>query len=44
LYNRYVDGLATVAPADPEYYNQMAQRLKNNGYYRPPQGYEHLKT
>jgi len=44
LYNRYVDGLATVAPADPEYYSAMAQRLKNNGYYRPPQGYEHLKT
>jgi len=43
MYNRYVDGLATVAPADSEYYRQMAERLKNTGYYRPPQGYEHLK-
>lgn len=43
LYNRYVDGLATVAPTDTEYYNQMAERLKNNGYNRPPHGYDHLK-
>lgn len=43
LYNRYVDGLATIAPADKEYYRQMAERLKNSGYYRPPQGYGHLK-
>lgn len=43
LYNRYVDGLATIAPDDAEYYRSMAERLKNNGYNRPPQGYEHLK-
>ena len=43
LYNRYVDGLATIAPSDPIYYSEMAERLKNNGYYRPPQGYDHLK-
>ncbi|MFI5219415.1 MAG: carboxymuconolactone decarboxylase family protein [Bacteroidia bacterium] len=43
LYNRYVDGLATVAPVDSEYYRQMAERLKNSGYNRPPQGYDHLK-
>jgi len=43
LYNRYVDGLATVAPADPEYYRQMAERLKKTGYNRPPQGYDHSK-
>jgi uncharacterized peroxidase-related enzyme len=43
LYNRYVDGLATVAPTDPTYYAEMAERLKTRGYYRPPQGYDHLK-
>ncbi|HKR04956.1 MAG TPA: peroxidase-related enzyme [Bacteroidia bacterium] len=43
LYNRYVDGLATVAPIDSGYYNQMAERLKNSGYNRPPQGYDHLR-
>lgn len=43
LYNRYVDGLATIAPTDAEYYRAMAERLKTSGYYRPPQGYEHLK-
>jgi uncharacterized peroxidase-related enzyme len=43
LYNRYVDGLATVAPVDSEYYRQMAERLKSSGYSRPPQGYDHLK-
>ena len=43
FYNRYVDGLATIAPSDPEYYNSMAQRLKEKGYYRPEQGYDHLK-
>lgn len=43
FYNRYVDGLATMAPGDPEYYKSMAIRLKEKGYHRPPQGYDHLK-
>ncbi len=43
LYNRYVDGLATVTPTDPAFYNGLAERLKNHGYNRLPQGYEHLK-
>lgn len=43
LYNRYVDGLSTIAPADPGYYQGLAERLKNNGYNRLPQGYDHLK-
>lgn len=43
FYNRYVDGLATIAPADPSYYAEMAVRLKEKGYFRPPQGYDHLK-
>jgi len=43
LYNRYVDGLSTVAPTDPEFYKGLGQRLKDNGYNRLPQGYDHLK-
>ncbi len=43
FYNRYVDGLGTIAPTDPEYYSSMAQRLKDKGYYRPADGYDHLK-
>lgn len=43
LYNRYVDGLSTVAPTDPAFYKGLAERLKNNGYNRLPQGYDHLK-
>ena len=44
LYNRYVDGLATVTPTDPAFYKGLGERLKNNGYNRLPQGYEHLKA
>ena len=44
MYNRYVDGLATIAPAEDDYYKSMAERLKNKGYYRPPGGYDHLKA
>lgn len=43
FYNRYVDGLATFAPSDPKYYSDMAQRIKENGYYRPKDGYEFMK-
>ena len=43
LYNRYVDGLSTVTPADPEFYKGLGQRLKDHGYHRLPQGYDHLK-
>jgi uncharacterized peroxidase-related enzyme len=43
LYNRYVDGLGTALPADPAYYNVLADRLVNHGYTRLPQGYDHLK-
>jgi uncharacterized peroxidase-related enzyme len=43
LYNRYVDGLATVAPTDPAFYKGLGERLKNHGYNRLPQGYDHLK-
>ena len=44
LYNRYVDGLSTITPSDPAFYHGLGERLKNNGYNRLPQGYDHLKT
>jgi len=43
LYNRYVDGLATVTPTDPAFYTGLGERLKNHGYNRLAQGYDHLK-
>jgi uncharacterized peroxidase-related enzyme len=44
LYNRYVDGLSTVTPDDPAFYDGLGLRLKLHGYNRLPQGYDHLKT
>jgi uncharacterized peroxidase-related enzyme len=44
LYNRYVDGLSTVTPGDPAFYRGLGERLKNHGYNRLPQGYDHLKN
>lgn len=32
LYNRYVDGLASVTPADPAFYNRLGKILKHKGY------------
>jgi uncharacterized peroxidase-related enzyme len=32
MYNRYVDGLATWAPADPALYRENGKRLAENGY------------
>ena len=32
LYNRYVDGLASVTPTDPAFYNRLANILKDKGY------------
>jgi uncharacterized peroxidase-related enzyme len=43
LYNRYVDGLSTVTPADPAFYNNLAERISTS-YNRLPQGYDHLKN
>ena len=43
MYNRYVDGLATALPENPEYFDTLAERLVNHGYTRLPQGYDHLK-
>ena len=32
MFNRYVDGLATIAPEDPELYATRAQRIVEDGY------------
>jgi len=42
LYNRYVDGLSTVTPTDPNFYKGLAERI-SKGYQRLPHGYDHLK-
>jgi uncharacterized peroxidase-related enzyme len=36
MYNRYVDGLATWAPSDPESYRQRAAFVGENGYLGIP--------
>jgi uncharacterized peroxidase-related enzyme len=43
LYNRYVDGLSTVTPSNPDFYKGLADRIVNHGYTRLPHGYDHLK-
>jgi uncharacterized peroxidase-related enzyme len=32
MYNRYVDGLGTLPPADPSAYDDMAERIVERGY------------
>ncbi|MBN8821719.1 MULTISPECIES: carboxymuconolactone decarboxylase [unclassified Spirosoma] len=39
LYNKYVDGLATIAPSDPAFYQMLGERITGRGYVRPPGGY-----
>jgi len=34
MYNRYVDGLATVTPIDPALYDVMGRRMAKEGYVR----------
>jgi uncharacterized peroxidase-related enzyme len=36
MFNRYVDGLATLAPSDPAAYDVMGQRMANQGYVHAP--------
>jgi len=43
LYNRYVDGLNSWTPKDPEFYKILADRIVNRGYIRPDGGYKNLK-
>lgn len=38
MYNRYVDGLATWAPADPAMYRQNAAKLAQEGYINSTRG------
>lgn len=33
MYNRYVDGLGTLAPTDPARYAQAAHRIVAEGYH-----------
>lgn len=44
LYNKYVDGLATVAPTDPAFYQMLGERITGRGYVRPPGGYQTQKN
>jgi len=37
MYNRYVDGLATVAPEDPAFYSMGAQAIVEYGYTAHPE-------
>lgn len=36
MFNRYVDGLASFTPTEPEVYAEMGQRLAEKGYVTPP--------
>ncbi|HUK44352.1 MAG TPA: peroxidase-related enzyme [Gaiellaceae bacterium] len=35
MFNRYVDGLATMTPTDPGAYEEMARRIVDRGYLAP---------
>jgi len=37
MFNRYVDGLASFTPTDPEVYAEMGERLAEKGYVTPQQ-------
>jgi hypothetical protein len=37
MYNRYVDGLATWAPPDPDSYRERAAAVARLGYLQIPQ-------
>ena len=42
LYNRYVDGLASVTPEDPAFYNRLGMILKEKGYVPSENRYANL--
>jgi len=42
LYNRYVDGLASVTPAEPAFYERLGHILKEKGYMPSPDRYAGL--
>lgn len=39
MYNRYVDGLDTVQPADPAYYRERGKRVAREGYVATSEEY-----
>lgn len=43
LYNKYVDGLASVTPGEGTFYQKLGERITSNGYNRMPAIYEQLK-
>lgn len=43
LYNRYVDGLGTMLPADQGFYHSLAEKIRDHGYVRTPGWYDNLK-
>jgi len=43
LYNKYVDGTASVTPSDPSFYHKLGERITTHGYNRLASGYDHLK-
>ncbi len=44
LYNKYVDGLASVTPTEPAFYERLAGILKTSGYLPSPNRYTSLNT
>ena len=36
MFNRYVDGLATLTPTDHDAYDQMGRRMAKQGYVQRP--------
>jgi uncharacterized peroxidase-related enzyme len=44
LYNKYVDGLASVTPTEPAFYDRLANILKNSGYMPSPNRYASLNA
>jgi uncharacterized peroxidase-related enzyme len=34
MFNRYVDGLATLTPSEPKLYDEMGRRMARDGYIR----------
>jgi uncharacterized peroxidase-related enzyme len=44
LYNRYVDGLASITPTDPAFYDRLGSILTDKGYLPAPGRYDGLKA
>lgn len=42
LYNRYVDGLASITPTDPSFYNRLGTILNDKGYLPSENRYAEL--